>query len=279
MNDTSGQSGSISFASARLQSCLASRLQARSHGSILYRLTWKARVTPSGRPICALRASPVRTSDSGFTLQPWATPAARDHKDGAECPNVPINALLGRVVWLAGWQSPTTIDAKRGDYQYDQGDSSKARPSNQGVVRFAPWLTPSSTNADKSVRTQAGAEAEAVRKGWTNDLATAAMSVTGWPTPTAKLAAGGEYADPEKALARVMGPHSNDLRDFAKIALPMRLCSDGTLLTGCCAGMASGGRLNPAHSRWLMRLPKEWDDCAPTATASTLKRQRNSAAR
>lgn len=34
----------------------------------------------------------------------------------------------------------------------------------------------------------------------------------GWPK------AGGEYKDPEKALARFTGPHSNDLRDAAQIA-------------------------------------------------------------
>ena len=36
----------------------------------------------------------------------WPTPTTRDHKDGSECPNVPINALLGRTAWLAGWPTP-----------------------------------------------------------------------------------------------------------------------------------------------------------------------------
>ena len=47
---------------------------------------------------------------------------------------------------------------------------------------------------------------------------TSGRDCSGWPTPTAKFKAGGEYSDPEKALARVLGPHSNDLRDFAKLA-------------------------------------------------------------
>lgn len=33
---------------------------------------------------------------------PWATPTARDWKDGSDCPNVPVNCLLGRQVWGSG---------------------------------------------------------------------------------------------------------------------------------------------------------------------------------
>lgn len=45
-----------------------------------------------------------------------------------------------------------------------------------------------------------------------------AVNLAGWPTCTSKESAGGEYSDPEKAMARATGPHANDLRDFAQMA-------------------------------------------------------------
>ena len=53
--------------------------------------------------------NPARSNDlmDFVMLAGWPTPTTRDWKDGGNPDvNVPINALLGRTVWLAGW--PTT---------------------------------------------------------------------------------------------------------------------------------------------------------------------------
>lgn len=136
---TYGPRSGGSSASAALQSSLENRLRVKLavNGSPEYVLTWKHWDMSSGLPICALRASARRTSDNGFGGWPtpcqqdgpkggpsqgsdrlpgaaalgsgWPTPTSRDHKDGPECPNVPINGLLGRQVWLS--RAPT---GKRG---------------------------------------------------------------------------------------------------------------------------------------------------------------------
>ena len=142
---TSGTFGphcTTSSASAALSASLASRLQARTAlaGSTLYRLTWKPWTTPAGRCLSLLRGSAHHTSGNGFTG--WPTPTTRDHKDGASEGTVPVNALLGRAVWLAGW--PTTRQA----------------------------------DGEKNVRTLQGAMAEIERKGCVQDLAQAA-AITG----------------------------------------------------------------------------------------------------
>lgn len=213
--------------SANLNTSLANRLQQQlaNTGSILYSLTWKTKDTPAGRPYCQRAASAPRTKETEWSsvLHSWTTPAAsdgtrggtgitaamtgsslpqlvksaawptpttRDHKDGAECLNVPINSLLGRQVWQANW-----------------------------------------------------------------------------PTPCANNSTGAGHQGRD-------GGHN--LQTAVTMTQPIRITASGQVLTGSDAGMESSGQLNPAHSRWLMGFPPEWDDCAVMAMPSSRKSPQNS---
>lgn len=175
---TCGRTGTTSSSSAALASSLANRLQARmaSRGSILFTLTWKQRTTPSGRLICALRASGRRTSDNDCGS--WPTPAARDYRHA--------NALP----------------------RSERGGGKKGEQLNNAVVHL----------------------------------------MRGWATPRA------EDANVPTTGGERTGPIPN----------------------GCTARTASLGQLNPAHSRWLMGYPPEWDAYGVTAMQSSPKSPRRS---
>lgn len=278
---TCGLRSSISSVSAGLSQSLANKLRQKtdSSGSTLYRLTWKERVTPAGRSIPALRASVRRTSgkdcigwptprsvetghstghpsrafdrksrleDTVFTAG-WPTPTSRDHKDGAECPNVPTNCLLGREVWLTGWPTPQAFDA-----------------TNEGTPRQLRYkgTAPSEAKNTRNPNTMGS------YRGDLKDYA----GLAGWPTPQAEKFTKNSK-NPQKLKENGV---QTCIADAAWMAYPCRRTVSGEMLIGFTAEMDAGGQLNPALSRWLMGLPIEWDDCAVMVTPLSRRKQKRS---
>ena len=90
---------------------------------------------------------------------------------------------------------------------------------------------------------------------------TSGTARTGWVTPTTR-----DHKDTPGMTAQRDGKARVDqLPRQAYLATAQRSTASGVMLTGSVTLTTSGGQLNPAHSRWLMGFPPEWDACAPTA--------------
>lgn len=97
--------------------------------------------------------------------------------------------------------------------------------------------------------------------------------LTGWVTPTAR-----DWRDtPGMSRIRPNGKFKMDLlprQAFLTNQSSIVIC--GKTQTGLSAMTENTGQLNPDLPRWLMGLPKEWDDCAAMVTLSSRRRQRRS---
>ena len=284
-----GPPGSTSSRSVGLQSSLESKLRATLSmlGSTLYTLTWKAWVTPSGVSRFRLRASVRRTSETATTG--WPTPTVGNSKGSQSCEGMSatgrmpdgrkVAVALPHVATMAGWPTPTARDhfpAHSPEYIASKVAQGHGMANLNDRAQLAGWPTPMAGTPAQNGNNAAG----------NNDSSRKTVALAGWATPLTNHANGSPEAFLERKRrsmangSQSMGVCLSDLNMQVQAWAPgpARLTASGEMLTGSAARMASGGQLNPAHSRWLMGYPAAWDDCAPMVTRSSRRKRLNSSA-
>ena len=220
-----------------------------------FRHKWKEVKTPGGMIIPKLSACSRRTSDSDCSgsATGWPTPnvpnggrmgsPTQTRADGSKKQLSPEEAAT-----LAGWPTPNTDDRKSKNHGRNLGAAVE-----EGLL--AGWPTPmAGTPAQKGYNAA----------GNTDSSRRTVALLSHWTTPQAHDVSGRSQNQKVKHGTK---------HGCACLVNQAQLTAIGETPTGSTAETKSTGQLNPAHSRWLMGLPTEWDDCAATVTRSSRNKQ------
>ena len=309
-SDISGQSSSISSASASLQQSLESKLRQLSDmdGSTIYKLTLKRKDTPQGRSYFQLAASVPRTKERDSSS--WPTPKAKEVTEDYDQYIKRMKsskheknrgktepASVSMAAQLTSWLTPTTSDTngvRKPDGKRGLGLNTQAQSA---------WPTPRVADTNNLNNSPTVVQAR-VTKGRATVAEIASHNVSSWPTPAARDVAGKSGAGRQKRKG-----NPSDTVPNAAATVPwatpntmdhMKQRSDEALArakqkAGCSnlkdqipySGEAqksstaeteniAPSQLNPRFSLWLMGYPIEWAYCAERVTPSSRKRQRKS---
>jgi len=283
----SGLSSSISSESAALQRSLESRLRQQLDlgGSMIYKLTWKQKVTPQQRSYYHLGASAHRTKETGSSS--WPTPSVRDYKDTGNLDKSRFrksgkegNDTVPRVAYgIAPWATPNTMDhlALRSDEAllkqsttvrkgrtFPNNLREQVDPRSQEIYasgKIPPPFIAETGNLDKSRFRKSGKEGN-------DTVPRVAYGIAPWATPNT-MDHMKQRSDEALARAKQKAGCSN-LKDQIPYSGEVQKSSTAETEN------TVPSQLNPRFSLWLMGYPIEWAYCAERVTQSSRKRQRKS---
>lgn len=218
----------------------------------------RARVSPSPLPgAVAALMTPDTSGRTGFgSLASAGLTAALVSRLQARA----SGSILYNLTWKASW---VWEDKKRRTHSHRLIWRLRASPGRTSASDLSGWPTPTTPSGGQT--TPPGTSATGRRPDGTKATVTlqGVAQMAAWPTPRA--------SDGGKNVRTLAGALSETQRKGGPQDLPA-----AAMLTGFSATTPHGARLNPAHARWLLRLPPAWDDCMVTAMPSTRKRSRSS---
>ncbi|HKT90128.1 MAG TPA: hypothetical protein VJQ59_16905 [Candidatus Sulfotelmatobacter sp.] len=149
-----------------------------------------------------------------------------------------------------GWPTPRSVEAGHSTRNPDRAMDCKSRLED--TVFLVAWGTPAARDWKSGDASQETLDKNA------RPLSEQAV-LAGWPTPDAQALGGNPTLLGQARLTA-----------FGETPIGFLLGRNGW------ETVPASGQLSPAHSRWLMGLPREWDDCGVTAMESLRRSRRRS---
>ena len=209
-------------------------------------------VSASGLPLCA-RLDGRMIAPSG----PEAVPASLSARQAKA-----LGLLTSGTYGPPGIGSSASADLTR-----SLGSRLKDRLATAGSTLFRLTLKERATPSGRPIwalRASAHRTSDSACGSWPT------TATRDWKSSASNLH--GQNARPLNEVARLShwaAPTANEKQrreDFQEGRALNAAEALGPKPTGSHVGTASGGQLNPEHSRWLMGLPPAWDACAVMAT-------------
>lgn len=229
---TCSPTSTISSGSAALLSSLENRLRRRtaSVGSTLFKLTWKPRITPAGRSICALRASVLRTSASASAsssetpeLRGHPTPRAADGDKNVRTPEGADREIARKggpqdttaaAAQLSHWGTPTAHEPRLGYQNRRNGKKGSQKSMTTEVIDYfdpargdpvmGHWSAPLANDAKGSDYCKSG-ETQILKLPGLAKLSNWSTPMAGTPAQNGNNAAGNTDSS-RRTVALVGGP-------------------------------------------------------------------------